>query len=553
VATVFLLLSIAVQLTYGNCEESLNILNLFRTFVFFKSHLRFTHYDEEVEKRRIFMNFIKRGLKSTLAKKGRTILLIAVFSAILIFVLAGLTIRSAALSATESAKKSIGATVTLSTNRENAFKNQTSDTSSSDADSSASDTDSKPSFTTTPVNLADAKKIAALGNVKSYSFTVSTSANAGDGIEAITTSSSTDSADAAADSNAPGGGKMAQMSSGDFQISGVSSTSSVSTFSAGTAKISSGEGITASDKGTKNVVIESTLAEANDLKVGDTFKITDSDDSSTYEVTIKGIYKTTESTSSGMSSQFSFMDPSNTIYSYYTLANTIKGGDTDTIDSATYTLTDPAKMSAFAKKAKALIDTDTFSIETNDQTYQQMLSPLNNVASFAKNIVILVAVAGVVILTLIVMITIRERRYEIGVLLSLGESRVKLIGQFFFEIIICMIIALGIATVSGNAVGNVVGQQLLDQQTESATATSSSANQGPGGGGGGMQQGGAKGGMSQTTNPFSSSSAIDELNVAVKPAEIAALTGVALLISLIAILISSIGILRMNPKKILIS
>ena len=73
------------------------------------------------------------------------------------------------------------------------------------------------------------------------------------------------------------------------------------------------------------------------------------------------------------------------------------------------------------------------------------------------------------------------------------------------------------------------------------------------GGGGGMQQGGAKGGMSQTTNPFSSSSAIDELNVAVKPAEIAALTGVALLISLIAILISSIGILRMNPKKILIS
>jgi putative ABC transport system permease protein len=209
-------------------------------------------------------------------------------------------------------------------------------------------------------------------------------------------------------------------------------------------------------------------------------------------------------------------------------------------------------MSAFAKKAKALIDTDTFSIETNDQTYQQMLAPLNNVASFAKNIVILVAVAGVVILTLIVMITIRERRYEIGVLLSLGESRVKLIGQFFFEIIICMIIALGIATVSGNAVGNVVGQQLLDQQTESATATSSSANQGPGGGGN-MQQGGAKGGMSQTANPFSSSSAIDDLDVAVKPAEIAALTGVALLISLIAILISSIGILRMNPKKILIS
>ncbi len=42
----------------------------------------------------------------------------------------------------------------------------------------------------------------------------------------------------------------------------------------------------------------------------------------------------------------------------------------------------------------------------------------------------LVAAAGIIILTLIVMMSIRERRYEIGVLLSLGESRAKVILQF---------------------------------------------------------------------------------------------------------------------------
>lgn len=68
------------------------------------------------------MNFIKRALLSMRAKKGRTFLLCAVFSAILIFVLAGLTIQSAALTATENAKKSVGATVTLSANREAAMK-----------------------------------------------------------------------------------------------------------------------------------------------------------------------------------------------------------------------------------------------------------------------------------------------------------------------------------------------------------------------------------------------------------------------------------------------
>lgn len=68
------------------------------------------------------MNFIKRAWLATKAKKGRTALLILVTSAILIFVLAGLTIKNAADSAVESAKSEAGATVTLSVNREAMMK-----------------------------------------------------------------------------------------------------------------------------------------------------------------------------------------------------------------------------------------------------------------------------------------------------------------------------------------------------------------------------------------------------------------------------------------------
>ena len=95
---------------------------------------------------------------------------------------------------------------------------------------------------------------------------------------------------------------------------------------------------------------------------------------------------------------------------------------------------------------KKLIDTDTFSLQSNDALYQSMLEPLNNVASFSKNVVLLVAVAGVIILTLIIMITIRERRHELGVLLSLGETRTKIILQLFIEVALCMILALGVAS-----------------------------------------------------------------------------------------------------------
>lgn len=504
------------------------------------------------------MNFMKRGLQSLWAKKGRSLILIAVFSAILIFVLAGLTIKSAADTATDTAKKSVGATVTLSTNREQMFKKD------SDSDDASDESTSRPdpgSFQMTPVNLADAEKIAALDGVKSYSFEVSTSATKGDDIEPISSSDEEDTtADSATDdasqgaNGMPGGGMMGGaggMDQGGFQITGVLESAAYSSFSAGTATLTSGEALTAEDVDTNNVLIESALAEANDLAVGDTFTLVDANDENV-EVTIKGIYETSD-TGTSMGMQFNFMNPANTIFSAYTLANTIAGEEGDTIDSAVYTLADPNEMDSFVKEAESLIDTDTFSLQTNDQMYQQMLTPLNNVSSFAKNIIILVAAAGVIILTLIVMMTIRERRYEISVLLSLGEGRGKVILQFFTEIFVCMLLALGIASASGNLVGNVVGNQLLEQQT----TQTASADQGvPGGDGQGQAPSGGRGqgGPGQMiSSTFSQSEEIKDLDITVSGEQIALLAAIGLGISFVSILLSLAGIMRLNPKKILIS
>ena len=103
------------------------------------------------------MNFMKRALKSTKVKWGRSLLLFAVFTAILIFVLAGLTIRSAAEQAAKQAQKDVGATVTLSANRQSAFQKQEENSTS---DSSSSERPDPGSFSLTPVSLSDAEKIA---------------------------------------------------------------------------------------------------------------------------------------------------------------------------------------------------------------------------------------------------------------------------------------------------------------------------------------------------------------------------------------------------------
>lgn len=501
------------------------------------------------------MNFIKRGLLSLWAKKGRTLLLCAVFSAILIFVLAGLTIKSAAEKATENAQNSLGATVTLAASREAMFGGGQNDTSTSDS-SSTDSTSERREFTSTPVKVSDAEKIAALDNVKSYVLVTSGTATAGDGIEPITSSDTTSSSSTSDSSQqgpgGMGGGMGGKMQTGDFTITGVSSSADYSSFSDGTATLEDGESLTADDAGTNNVLIEETLAESNDLSVGDTFKLTDSDGENEVTVTVKGIYSTTES-ASGIAAQVSMLNPVNTIYSYYTLANTLSGNtDEDTVDSAIYTLSEPSKVTAFTKAAEKLIDTDTYDLTTDDQLYQSMITPLENVSSFAKNIVILVAVAGIIILTLIVMLMIRERRYEIGVLLSMGESRAKMIFQFFTEMFVTMLIALVIATFTGNIVGNVVGNQLLSQETTTSqtdTQTQQGGNNQQGNQNGGPGGGGQMGGFNTAVQ---GSTEIDDLNITVQPKEVAILAGLGLVISFFSILLSSFGILRLNPKKILI-
>lgn len=488
------------------------------------------------------MNFLKRAFYSTKAKVGRSLLLTFVFSAILIFILAGLTIQSASLTAAENAKKSMGATVTLSANMENAMKDM-------QKNSNEGQRPDPGSFNLTPVDLDDVEKITALNNLSYYTMSSTTTVDA-KSFEAISSEESSNTSE----QSTPSGMKMPQMTSqGDISISGTNATATTTSFKGGTAEIIDGVGITDEDMDSNKAVIEITLAQANDITVGDMIKI--ERDDKTYKLNIVGIYKSTESTDS-RSMQMASLNPYNTIYTSYTFANKVKGSDyKNTADSVVFHVTDPEKMPAFVKAATATgLDTDTYSLTTNDQQYQQMVQPLDNVKSFANKIVLLVAIAGTVILALIVMLTIRERKYEIGVLMSLGEKRSKIIAQFFAELIFVLALALVVAGVSGQFVGNAVGKQLIEQQTTTQTSdATSSAQQGPGGGQApsNMPSGGSgMGGNAQATDMQQQ---ISDLDITLSIKELMELGGFGLGISFLAVLIASIGIMRMKPKKILIS
>ena len=125
-------------------------------------------------------------------------------------------------------------------------------------------------------------------------------------------------------------------------------------------------------------------------------------------------------------------------------------------------LDDPENIEAFQTLAqkKSDIDFETYTLDANDRLYQQNVSSLENTQSFATMFLIVVIGAGSAILCLILILTIRSRYYEIGVFLSLGQSKVKIILQQLFEMLLIAAVAFVISLGTGKLVSNVVGNML---------------------------------------------------------------------------------------------
>ena len=274
------------------------------------------------------------------------------------------------------------------------------------------------------------------------------------------------------------------MTSGDFTLTGFSSDTAIANAANGTFTMSSGEvfGYGESDNG--KVIISKALADFNDPKVGDEITVTNpSDTSTTYTFTISGIYK--NSTSSNTSAMGPMggtsQDADNAIY---TSVSTLKslGLDADTTAndddnntttqlSYTYVLGSADDYETFASDVRKAGLDDAYTVQSADvENYESSLVPLDNLAKFALTLLIVVLAVGAVVLIVLNLFNIRERKYEVGVLTAIGVKKVKVAAQFAIELLIVTMcgIALGVA---GGAVASVpVSNQLLAaQETQTAS------------------------------------------------------------------------------------
>ena len=213
------------------------------------------------------------------------------------------------------------------------------------------------------------------------------------------------------------------------------------------------------------------------------------------------------------------------------------------IENVILLLSDPLDVDAFAKDYSN--DIDQFAkLDLNNDEFNKLAKPLDTLSMYANFIVRLVIINAIVIITLVTALTLKNREYEIGVLLSIGASKFKVIAQFFVELALVAVLGFSLSVVSGSLIARRIGNTVLEYQITSSD----------------LGEEGYTGSDdyysiwdTDYTDDISMEDLISEYEVSVSPALIAEIYILGLGIVFVSVIIPSFMIMRYNPKKILMN
>lgn len=536
------------------------------------------------------MYIIKNALKSISRSKGRNILIGIIVLVISVSACIGLSIRQASENAKDEALENLTITGTLSIDRSsmmNDMRQENSDSGTFDKDSFKQNFASLESLT-----VDEMLTYAELDSVQSFYYTLTVSLNGDDNLEAVTSTVSSDSTSDDSSANVPsdmpqmnedmggehGGFQKSSMGTqGDFTVVGYSSDEAMADFLNGTSSITDGEMF---EEGTSeyNCVISDELAAYNDISVSDTITVENpNNEDETYELTVVGIYNNSQSTVSntGIMGGFSTStDPANQIYLSYNALKSITDSSsenaTTSVDdttgvetttalpkqpAGTYTFASIDDYNKFSKDVYTAGLSETYTVSSSDvSAYEDSLVPLENLSDMAFYFLLVVLGIGAVVLIVLNIFNVRERKYEVGVLTAIGMKKFKVSLQFIIETLVITFVSVLLGGIIGAASSVPVTNSLLKSQVEAEESSSTKQEQSLGRGRNSdipdMPSNNSKPGFSSditaTTNEY-----ISKVSSATDLIVLLQLLGIGICLTLVASAASVVFIMRYDPLKIL--
>lgn len=266
----------------------------------------------------------------------------------------------------------------------------------------------------------------------------------------------------------------------------------------------------------------------------------------TYPLTVVGVYHdlTDEYANDNMPKSAGFNRRNEILTTLDTLIAQRKTSETGVNVNVTYYLKSPEMLEPFEAEVRAKGLDDLFNVNTDTASYEKVVKPVEGLKSISITFMVVVIILGSIILLLLASISIRERKYEIGVLRAMGMKKAKVALGLWFEIftVTCLCLVIGLA--AGTVAAQPVSDMLLQNQAETAqsNAAQGAMMMGPGG----MQLGGAQLGGAQTSaNPLS------EMKISLDFVTISEIIAISILLASFAGFVSISKITKYEPIKIL--
>ena len=238
-------------------------------------------------------------------------------------------------------------------------------------------------------------------------------------------------------------------------------------FSSGVFTIKEGKNIEENDK--NSIIVHEEFAKQNNLKLGDevNLELLDIEESGkikSHKFKIIGIFSgKKQETYTGLSSDFSenmvFVD-------YSTSQEILNKSENNKIANKILMYSGSAESTDLAlNKLKELkIDESKYFVEKDSKAFEESLESVSGIKHIIKIMTYSIMLGGIIVLSLILILWLRERIYEIGIFLSIGTSKIQIIMQFIFELIFISIPSIISSLFLGNVLIKVIAGGLINSE-----------------------------------------------------------------------------------------
>ena len=230
-------------------------------------------------------------------------------------------------------------------------------------------------------------------------------------------------------------------------------------FSSGVFSLLKGKMIEATD--VHKIMIHEELASKNQLNLGNTITLDvikqETGEKKKVNYEIVGIFSgKKQETYTGLTSDFS----ENTVFTdYQSIRKAISSESEEIVTGLNIYASSSEELLKMKQAIEALpFNWEEFVIEDQKQDFDDILESITGLQSMVQWMTVGILIAGAVVLSLMLMLSVRERIYEIGILLSIGIHKAWIIGKFFVELFLLTIPAIFVSL----ALGPMMVQQLMN-------------------------------------------------------------------------------------------